>query len=131
MLAGVSWTRDVVMRHLAGAGVGNSLTSDQVRRHGLNASPILRWGSDLWGKRGAGQMQTPRTLLFFDSMLRDPQPFDRQVDDLPPLGYSCRGGREIALAVRAALDCIEQDRVRCFYLMQGMALVPRDRKSVV
>lgn len=77
-----------IMQQLAGASVGNGLTSDQVRCYGLDADPLRCWSWHIRRKRGAGQMQAVRTLLLFDMMFRDPEPFHWEIDHLPPLGQT-------------------------------------------
>jgi hypothetical protein len=49
-------------------------------------------------------MVTPRTLLFFDPMFRDPESLDGEIDHLAPLWHAGLVGTQIMVAMLTALN---------------------------
>ena len=70
-------------------------------------------------------MPADRTLFLLNLMFGNPKPFGWQINHLSPLRQSSRAWRKILLAVRAALDPMDQGLVWSCYLMQAVALMAR------
>jgi hypothetical protein len=127
MLAGESWTRDLIVQQLAGASVRNRYAdrSNQIRCYGLHTCSILCWCQHVCGKRGAGYLQAAWALFLLDLVLHDPEPFDWQVNHLSALGYPSLTGEEVLMTVGTALNSMGHNLIWSLDLTQGVPLVTR------
>lgn len=114
-----------VLEDLAGAGVGNDLSFDQVHRQRGDASTVLGGSLDFGGKARTGDVRTVRTGFLLHPIFLDPQAFFGQVQDLAAFGIAGRLPPQVVLTVLADLDRMDQHLIRKLDLLKMMAPMTR------
>src|SRR5256714_10284394 len=112
-----------LLQQLAGTSVGYHLAFHQVGRQCLDARSILRSCLHRSWKVGSCQMKAPGTLLFFHTVLGDPELFGWQVHHLTPLWHGGFLLTQIVLAALTAFNGMNEDVLRLLHLLEMMPTV--------